>query len=97
MAQALATQREEAYADLVGLAWTQRHHAALYGRVHAWLVVERLLSRQRGPMHDTLAWAEMAARADRFGKALCRFVWNATVLPDGPGRAERVSGQVLQA
>ena len=67
MAQALATQREEAYADLVGLAWTQRHHAALYGRVHAWLVVERLLSRQRGPMHDTLAWAKMAARADRFG------------------------------
>ena len=28
--------------------------------------------------------------------ALCRFVWNATALPDGPGRAERVSGQVLQ-
>ena len=64
---ALATQREEAYADLVGLAWTQRHHAALYGRVHAWLVAERLLSRQRGPMHDTLAWAELATRAERFG------------------------------
>jgi hypothetical protein len=63
----LATQREEAYADLVGLAWTQRHHAALYGRVHAWLVSERLLSRQRGPGHDTLAWANLAARADRFG------------------------------
>lgn len=67
VSSALATQREEAYADLVGLAWTQRHHAALYGRVHAWLVAERVLSRQRGPAHDTLAWAQMAARADRFG------------------------------
>jgi hypothetical protein len=64
---AMATQREEAYADLVGLAWTQRHHAALYGRVHAWLVTERVLSRQRGPAHDTLAWAQLAARAERFG------------------------------
>ena len=34
---------------------------------------------------------------ERLVQALCRFVWNATVLPDGPGRAERVSGQVLQA
>lgn len=62
-----AAQREEAYADLVGLAWTQRHQATLYGRVHAWLVAERVLSRQRGPAHDTLAWAQMAARAERFG------------------------------
>jgi len=67
MSFALATQREEAYADLVGLAWTQRHHAKLYGRVHAWLVSERLLSRQRGPAHDTLAWTQLASRADRFG------------------------------
>ena len=64
---ALATQREEAYADLVGLAWTQRHHPKLYGRVHAWLVSERVLSRQRGPAHDTLAWAHLASRAERFG------------------------------
>lgn len=65
--EAQATQREEAYADLVGLAWTQRHHAALYGRVHAWLLAERELSRLRGPAHDTLAWAQLAARAERFG------------------------------
>lgn len=64
---ALATQREEAYADLVGLAWTQRHHAALYGRVHAWLLAERVLSRRQGPAHDTVAWAQLAARAERFG------------------------------
>jgi len=65
---ALATQREEAYADLVGLAWTQRHHARLYGRVHAWLISERLLSRQRGPAHDTLAWTQLASRAEHFGR-----------------------------
>jgi hypothetical protein len=29
--------------------------------------------------------------------ALCRFVWNATALLDSRSRAERVSGQVLQA
>jgi len=67
MSFALATQREEAYADLVGLAWTKRHHPKLYGRVHAWLVSERLLSRQRGPAHDTLAWTRLASRAERFG------------------------------
>lgn len=63
----LASQHEEAYADLVGLAWTQRHHAALYARVHAWLLAERQLSRQRSPAHDTGAWAQLAARAERFG------------------------------
>lgn len=66
--EAIGAQREEAYADLVGLAWTQRHHAAVYGRVHAWLMSERVLSRQRGTAHDTLAWAKLAARAERFGK-----------------------------
>lgn len=65
--QVAATQHEEAYADLVGLAWTQRHHPALYGRMHAWLLAERQLSRQRSPAHDTQAWAQLAARAERFG------------------------------
>lgn len=65
---ALAAQREEAYADLVGLAWTQRHHAAVYEQVHAWLTAERSMWRQRGAAHDTLAWARLATRAERFGK-----------------------------
>ena len=64
----VAGQREEAHADLVGLAWTQRHHTALYGQMHAWPVAERLLSRQRGPMHNTLAWEQIVARADSFGR-----------------------------
>ena len=30
------TRREEGFADLVGLAWTLKHHAARYAEVHAW-------------------------------------------------------------
>jgi len=55
------TRREEAYADLVGLAWTHRHHRALYTQVHAWHV--RLRAEQAvdtGP-HDTRLWVRMAA------------------------------------
>jgi hypothetical protein len=56
-----ATRREEAYGDLVGLAWTQRRHPHLYARLHAWLVAER--SRELVPRshHDTLAWVRKAA------------------------------------
>jgi hypothetical protein len=56
-----ATRREEAYGDLVGLAWTQRRHPQLYARLHAWLVAER--SRELVPRshHDTLAWVRRAA------------------------------------
>jgi hypothetical protein len=51
-----ATRREEAYADLVGLAWVRRHHAQDYARLHAWLVAERSRDRIPGDHHDTLAW-----------------------------------------
>ncbi len=40
-----ATRREEAFGDLVGLAWVQLKRPALYGRMHAWLVAER----RKGP------------------------------------------------
>jgi hypothetical protein len=60
-----AVRREEGYADLVGLAWTLQQHAALYPRLQAWLVAERTLARAYGPAHDTLAWAALAADADR--------------------------------
>lgn len=62
-----ATRREEGYADLVGLAWVQQHQAPLYGRLHAWLLAERALGRVAGSHHDTLAWAQLAARAERLG------------------------------
>jgi hypothetical protein len=59
--QMRAVRREEAYADLVGLAWTSRHHAADYTRLHGWLLAERTRERVPGDHHDTLAWIEGAS------------------------------------
>jgi len=56
-----ATRREEAYGDLVGLAWTRRHHPEAYAPLHAWLVAERSRELQPGSHHDTLAWVRLAA------------------------------------
>ena len=58
--QAHAIRREEGYADLVGLAWVQQRHPALFQRLHAWLTAERSNGRVPGGHHDTLAWARLA-------------------------------------
>ena len=58
-----ATRREEAYGDLVGLAWTARHHPQQYARVHAWLTAERSKDLIPGSHHDTLAWVGLARAA----------------------------------
>ncbi|MBT9599499.1 MAG: hypothetical protein IV094_26255 [Vitreoscilla sp.] len=55
-----AIRREEAYGDLVGLAWTKQHHPQHYARLHAWLVAERELDHVPGSPHDTLAWVRLA-------------------------------------
>lgn len=55
-----STRREEGYGDLVGLAWARQHHPALYPRLHAWLLAERLLERVPGSHHDTVAWVRLA-------------------------------------
>jgi hypothetical protein len=54
-----ATRREEGFSDLVGLAWTQRHHPALYATLHAWLLGERSRDVIRGSDHDTRAWLRL--------------------------------------
>jgi hypothetical protein len=67
------TRREEAYADLVGLAWTLWHHPRLYGEVHAWLV--RLRAEQEvdtGP-HDTRVWVHLARDPAQFAPAATIF------------------------
>ena len=46
---------------------------------------------------DTSFAGAQYTAAKRFSRALCRFVWNATVLSDDRGGTERVSWQVLQA
>lgn len=58
-----ATRREEAYGDLVGLAWTARQHPDAYAPLHAWLLHERAQERPPGSHHDTLAWVRLAADA----------------------------------
>ncbi|MBI5255915.1 MAG: hypothetical protein HY855_05405 [Burkholderiales bacterium] len=55
-----AAQREEAYGDLVGLAWTWQRHPALYGRLQRWLVAERSRDLIPGSHHDTLHWVQRA-------------------------------------
>ena len=55
-----ATRREEAYADLVGLAWIQATRPRDYARVHAWLSAERARDVLPGSHHDTLAWLALA-------------------------------------
>ena len=55
-----ATRLEEAFADLVGLAWTQQRHPQQYARLHAWLTSLRSAERIPGSHHDTLAWVMLA-------------------------------------
>lgn len=55
-----SARREEGYGDLVGLAWTQRHHPRHYARLHAWLESERTRDLVPGSHHDTLAWVRLA-------------------------------------
>ncbi|MEP7297676.1 MAG: hypothetical protein ABI702_15950 [Burkholderiales bacterium] len=54
-------RREEAYADLVGLAWVRWRHADQYAALQAWLVAERSRDRIEGSPHDTLAWIRHVA------------------------------------
>ncbi len=81
-----AARREEGYGDLVGLAWTQRHHPQLYARLHAWLLAERL--REHVPLspHDTLAWVRRAADGVAAGEAsvfsAAASVWQAGLAAD---------------
>ena len=55
-----ARRREEAFADLVGLAWTQQRHPQRYARLHAWLVGVRSADLMPGSHYDTLAYVMLA-------------------------------------
>ncbi|MBC7482679.1 MAG: hypothetical protein H7337_12445 [Rhizobacter sp.] len=60
LVQMRAERREEGYADLVGLAWTLRHHPQHYAALHQWLVTERSRELIDGSPHDTLVWVRLA-------------------------------------
>ena len=62
------TRREEAFADLVGLAWTHAHHADQFDQVLAWFDAARSDETPRG-FHDTRHWLALAHAADAFADA----------------------------
>jgi hypothetical protein len=64
--QMALTRREEAYADLVALAWTRLQHPNDYQHVHNWLAAVRAEQPVDGGYHDTRNWLQLAG-ADRFG------------------------------
>lgn len=59
------TRREEAFADLVGLAWTHAHHADQFPQVLAWFDAARSDETPRG-FHDTRHWLALAHQPDAF-------------------------------
>jgi len=59
-------QREEAFADLVALAWTRQQHPTEYARVHAWLEHVRSDQPVDGGYHDTRVWLTLAHDAAVF-------------------------------
>ena len=61
------TQREEGYADLVALAWTQRAHPAQYAPVLDWLERYRA-DALPGEHHDTGAWLRLAREPSALGR-----------------------------
>ncbi|HEX7639202.1 MAG TPA: hypothetical protein VF457_12470 [Burkholderiaceae bacterium] len=54
-----ATRREEAYADLVGLAWTHARHPDQFAQVLAWFDQARADEVDHG-YHDTRHWLALA-------------------------------------
>jgi hypothetical protein len=63
------TRREEGYADLVGLAWTQQHHPERYAEVYAWNVTLRAEQALDTGPHDTRVWVRLAADPRQFTAA----------------------------
>ena len=76
------TRREEAFADLVGLAWTHAHHADQYAQVLAWFDEARSDETPRG-FHDTRHWLALAHAADAFAETASPFDQAATMWQRG--------------
>lgn len=79
------TRREEAFSDLVALAWTQRANAAHYKQVHAWLMQVRQPVAHGS--HNTRAWLQLASSGAVFDRAhnpfeQARILWVKGLLND---------------
>jgi len=66
-------RREEGFADLVALAWTQRFHPEQYGRVYAWLEELRADQPVARSGHDTRVWVRLAKDASVFAHGATPF------------------------
>jgi hypothetical protein len=80
------TRREEAFADLVGLAWTHAHHADQFAQVLSWFDAARSDETPRG-FHDTRHWLKLAHAGDAFADAASPFdqataMWQRGLLDD---------------
>ena len=83
------TRREEGFADLVGLAWTLKHHPQRYDAVHAWHVQLRAEQEVATGPHDTRVWVRLAADKTRFEAGASIFeqvhaLWLAGMLAGSP-------------
>ncbi len=79
------TRREEAFADLVGLAWTLQRNPARYEAVHAWIVGLRAVQEIPTGPHDTRKWIRLAQDKTAFKPAASIFeqvesIWEAGLL-----------------
>jgi hypothetical protein len=68
-----ANRREEAFSDLVALAWVRRHHPAQYALVQGWLESVRGDAPAAGFLHDTGAWVRLARDMRAFDVAATPF------------------------
>jgi hypothetical protein len=64
-------RREEGFADLVGLAWTQAQYPQHYAVVQAWF--EQFRDDRPGEHHDTRAWLHLVRNGAAFPPAATPF------------------------
>lgn len=83
-----AAQREEAFGDLVGLAWIRLQHPGLYTPLYRWLWAERHHERIPGSHHDTVPWLRLAAEPAAFGGSASIFAEAERLWTAGLGLAD---------
>ncbi|MES2261932.1 MAG: hypothetical protein V4724_25715 [Pseudomonadota bacterium] len=79
------TRREEAFSDLVALAWIRHSHPGEYAQVYGWLEQVRRAQPASHSSHDTRAWLALAADGNAFAGAAtpfdqARIVWSKGLL-----------------
>ncbi len=66
-------RREEAYADLVALAWMHGRHPGQYREVLAWMRGVRTADEAAGGSHATQGWLALADGAGAFDDSASPF------------------------